>query len=208
MASSTTTTAPASPTSTEGAPFSRRWDGFRTATTRTSTGTEDSISEVKEARYLPKDADPELSAYSGRTFSLPRRRSTLKGLDEVERAVHGYPRLATFMGNEPGAAIYRRFASLNARVLLYRQAEIVCLEHELDELEQAYGEHKHLHYSVKHLIHAKRGTMGHELWNKIEKLDTALDKYNTLLLQQKDLYELPPADDIGTVFLGVVFDPG
>jgi hypothetical protein len=195
-----TSTAQASPTSTEPTAFSRQWDGIRRSGTRNSTNAE-SITEIKEScsRYLPKDSDPELSLPRTRTFSSLRRDSTLTTLDELERVVHGYPRLATFMGHEPGAAIYRRFASLNARVLLYRQAEIVCLEHELDQLEQAYagGEHKHLHYSVRHLMHAKPGGPGHDLWEKVSQLDSALERYNALLLQQKALYELPAADDIG-----------
>ena len=196
MSSTRSSTIQVSPSS----PSPPGWARFSRSNTDVTIGTSDSITQVaSEKTYLPKDADPELSVRPGRTFSLPRTDSGLKNLDEIERAVHGYPRLATFMGNEPGAAIYRRFASLNARVLLYRQAEIVCLEHELDQLEQAYGEHKDLHYSIKNLIHGKPGSMGRELWSKIEHLDNALERYNALLLQQKSLYELPSADDIGTL---------
>jgi len=108
---------------------------------------------------------------------LPRREST-RTLDEIEYALHGYPRLATFMGHEPGAAIYRRFASLNSRILLYRQAEIVCLEHELDDLEKSSSNSKHLHYSVKKLMHAPPGSEGARLWDKVQQLDMALERYS------------------------------
>jgi hypothetical protein len=111
------------------------------------------------------------------SFSLPQREST-RTLDEIESALHGYPRLATFMGHEPGAAIYRRFASLNSRILLYRQAEIVCLEHELDDLEKSLSDRKHLHYSIKELMHARPGTEGARLWDKVQQLDTALENYS------------------------------
>lgn len=121
--------------------------------------------------------DPEKQSRST-TFSLPRRESTLTTLDELDYAVHGYPRLATFMAHEPGAAIYRRFASLNARILLYRQAEIVCLEHELDDLEKAFSHHKHVHYSIRELIHARTDSVGEKVWNKIQQLDTALERYS------------------------------
>lgn len=99
-------------------------------------------------------------------------------LDDHNRAVHGYPKLATFMAHEPGGAIARRFASLNLRILLYKQAEIVCLEHELDEMEVKFGHKKDLHHSVKALIHAKSGSEGKELWDKIQTIDVALERYS------------------------------
>lgn len=43
----------------------------------------------------------------------------------------GYPKLASFMGANPEVAILRRFGALNARNLLYFQAELVALEAEL-----------------------------------------------------------------------------
>lgn len=43
----------------------------------------------------------------------------------------GYDRLATFMGLLPEAAIFRRFAALNAKNILYLQAELLSLEQEL-----------------------------------------------------------------------------
>ncbi|TLD20917.1 ATP synthase subunit gamma [Venturia nashicola] len=137
------------------------------------------------------------------TFSIPINEREEKKefekricLDDHNRAVHGYPKLATFMAHEPGGAIARRFASLNLRILLYKQAEIVCLEHELDELETKFRDKKDLHHSVKALIHAEAGSEGKELWDKIQSIDVALERYNRLLLEQKALYELPSADHI------------
>jgi len=121
--------------------------------------------------------DPE-KASRATTFTLPRRESTITTLDEIDHAVHGYPRLATFMGHEPGAAIYRRFASLNARVLLYRQAELVCLEHELDELEKSFADQRDLHYSIKRLIHSQPGTTAERVWKKVQQIDVALERYS------------------------------
>jgi len=82
------------------------------------------------------------------------------------------------MGHEPGAAIYRRFASLNARILLYRQAELVCLEHELDELEKSFADQKNLHYSIKELLHSRPGTTGERVWKKVQQIDVALERYS------------------------------
>ncbi|KAK0625563.1 hypothetical protein DIS24_g11122 [Lasiodiplodia hormozganensis] len=51
----------------------------------------------------------------------------------------GYPSLARRMASMPEASIFRSFASLNIRNLLYMQAELVCLEDELNryQLEDA-----------------------------------------------------------------------
>lgn len=52
-------------------------------------------------------------------------------------SVPGYPQLAERMGRTPETAILRRFAGLNARNLLYLQAELVQLEGDLAEAEVA-----------------------------------------------------------------------
>lgn len=49
--------------------------------------------------------------------------------------VEGYPRLATQMGLVPESAIFRTFSALNARNLLYLQAELATLEKKLLECE-------------------------------------------------------------------------
>lgn len=119
------------------------------------------------------------STLRNRSWSIPHR-EPIRSLDDYKRAAHGYPRLSTFMAHEPGAAIARRFGSLNLRILLLKQAEIVCLEHELDELEQQYSEHehKHLHYSVRELIHAEPGSVGSQIWLLVQKLDVVLERYS------------------------------
>ena len=45
--------------------------------------------------------------------------------------MEGYPKLASLLGACPEVAILRRFGSLNARNLLYLQAELVALEETL-----------------------------------------------------------------------------
>jgi hypothetical protein len=50
-------------------------------------------------------------------------------------ALQGYPKLARFIGERPGFAIFRRFSELNARNLLYLQAELLDVEEELYETE-------------------------------------------------------------------------
>ena len=43
----------------------------------------------------------------------------------------GYDKLASLIGRYPSLAIYRRFSTLSAKVLLHMQAELVHLENEL-----------------------------------------------------------------------------
>ncbi|OCL08141.1 hypothetical protein AOQ84DRAFT_293747 [Glonium stellatum] len=49
--------------------------------------------------------------------------------------IPGYPRLGERMGSAPEMAIFRRFGTLNAQMLLYMQSELIHLENELRELE-------------------------------------------------------------------------
>ena len=111
-----------------------------------------------------------------------------------EEASHGYPKLASLLGGTEGYAIYKRFASLNARNLLYHQAKLIHLEHELNEMEKELAHDSDLHYSVHHIFHAEPGTRRDELRKKHEEVSRALDKYNSLLLDQKRLHDLPSPD--------------
>jgi hypothetical protein len=47
--------------------------------------------------------------------------------------LQGYTKLASLLGAHPDLAIYRRFGKLNAKNLLYLQAELVSLEERLEE---------------------------------------------------------------------------
>ncbi|KAL2037315.1 hypothetical protein N7G274_010004 [Stereocaulon virgatum] len=47
--------------------------------------------------------------------------------------MEGYSKIASLMGDYPDALIFRRFSALSAQNLLYLQAELVHLEHELRE---------------------------------------------------------------------------
>ena len=108
-----------------------------------------------------------------------------------EDALHGYPKLASFISREPGARIFKRFASLNARNLLYHQTKVLHLEHEFDELEKAHKANKDLHYTIDNLFSAQEGMPGYDLRLKWEEVSEALEKYNRLLIDQKAMHELP-----------------
>lgn len=70
--------------------------------------------------------------------------------------MQGYDKLAFFIGADRGHSIYKRFAKLNAKNLLYFQAELVNLEAQLKSIELAdkaseVAEKEPFPYSVFHL---------------------------------------------------------
>jgi hypothetical protein len=94
----------------------------------------------------------------------------------------GYYKLATFMGTYRGLAIYRRFATLGAQILVYMQAELVHLE---DELADIAGEDKCSPDGVKKLYEYSWLAMkesstksGDNLqWQKIQEIQSKLHIY-------------------------------
>ena len=62
--------------------------------------------------------------------------------------MEGYPKLAAHMAIDPEYAIFRKFSALNAQNLLYYQAELVGLEHDLEETaaedRESLDEEKHV----------------------------------------------------------------
>jgi hypothetical protein len=55
--------------------------------------------------------------------------------DPLHHLVVGYPKIAGHMNIQPETTIFRRFGELNAKNLLYLQAELVLLEEELRKCE-------------------------------------------------------------------------
>lgn len=112
-----------------------------------------------------------------------------------DEALHGYPRLGEVLGCRDNYAIYRSFKALNARALLYQQAKLVYLEHELNDLEKRYEEQTHLHWKAEHLIRTQEpGSPGQKLKDKHEEIAVELRKHNQMLLEQARLHELPSPD--------------
>jgi len=180
-------------------PEKQQWATRRrpSGVTRAYTNTSPSSSTI-ELKSIPKRRDTLLSTES--SFSSPaserpplERKPTYRVEDE---ALHGYPKLAQFLGGHEGYAIYKRFAALNARNLLYHQAKLTRLEHELNNLEQLFQHESDLHYKVDHIFSEdnRADTAACQLRTKYEQVSRALKEYNTLLLEQKQLHALPSPD--------------
>ena len=99
----------------------------------------------------------------------------------TQSPVHGYPSFAQFVGKETGYAIFRRFASLNAKNLLYLQVELVQLERQLHRLEvqnSRYNESEALQCRVSDLMSAAPGTNAHMQWQKVQEIGEKLERYS------------------------------
>ena len=68
--------------------------------------------------------------------TIPPAPPSVESLAAELEPPRGYPQVATFMGVHPEMAMVRRFRGLNARNLLYLQAELVQIEKELLKLER------------------------------------------------------------------------
>ena len=102
----------------------------------------------------------------------------------------GYDKLATLMGDNHEMFILRRFSTLNAKNLLYHQAELVNLEAELERIvlkDRNSGEtEKELFpYSVfdlKQSLQAPPGSRDATQWLKVLEIRQKLKEYSQYTL--------------------------
>ena len=104
------------------------------------------------------------------------------------RHVHGYPGFAHIVGQNPGYSIFRRFTTLDTKILLYLQAELMQLEHELSDMEVANSEREDnpgLQQSVASLMTAEEGSDGWKQWQLIHLILKKKKQYSqyTVLLR-------------------------
>ncbi|KAI4675045.1 uncharacterized protein J4E88_007949 [Alternaria novae-zelandiae] len=118
----------------------------------------------------------------------------------------GYPRLSERMGLKPETLIFRKFVALNARMLLYMQAELAVLEKTLQEVEINDHEDKDANkrqYATDYvkLSQSDRDGDTYQL-ELVEKISSKLGKYNKALLQQYKLHQIPEPDrfDLNDVY--------
>jgi hypothetical protein len=100
-----------------------------------------------------------------------------------EHVQDGYPGLAKLMGPnfDQGFGIFRKFTELNARNLLYMQAEILCIEQELEIL--TYADERGPDPTTKSFARSvweMRMSPGSAQWNKILEIRGKLDSYSML----------------------------
>ncbi|CAG8977261.1 hypothetical protein HYALB_00009358 [Hymenoscyphus albidus] len=105
--------------------------------------------------------------------------------------VEGYPALAALQGTYPQLGIYRRFATLNARNLLYLQAELVNLERDLEEYTEkdcrSEDARRRLCNKNWHYLSKKEQGLAGSQWHTMLRIKEKLKEYNDCLLQQRQL---------------------
>jgi hypothetical protein len=95
--------------------------------------------------------------------------------------MHGYERLAGLMANDKGLSIFRSFKKLNAKSLLYLQAEIVNIQTELEQIieaDKSSNDDTREKFSTSVYFLKEGIESGSEQWAKVLELRELLDKYS------------------------------
>ncbi|PLN75782.1 hypothetical protein BDW42DRAFT_32470 [Aspergillus taichungensis] len=116
----------------------------------------------------------------------------------------GYDRIAAVLASDPPLMFVRRFARLNAKNILYYQAELGDLEADLEEMisidrDIAFhegGNEKYYPFSIGHL----KGSLGTSenvsvQWKQFLEIRKLLKEYNEALIQQSQLMRLRSPDE-------------
>ncbi|KAL5117048.1 hypothetical protein ACEQ8H_005007 [Pleosporales sp. CAS-2024a] len=110
----------------------------------------------------------------------------------------GYPRLAERIAVKPETGIYRRFDALNARRVLYLQAELGVLQDQLWEVEikdsnSKVGQRSRYAFDYKSMW--KDPTREESLqWKLLEKIHKKLNQYNKAMIQLSKLQKMKAPD--------------
>ncbi|TAQ86463.1 hypothetical protein B7494_g5215 [Chlorociboria aeruginascens] len=112
--------------------------------------------------------------------------------------IKGYPEVAAFMSENPEMAMFRRFRGLNARNLLYLQAELVYIEKDLLRCEE--DDAKSTDQNVRQYSKDYFWIMNSEKTkstqkNLIKKMREKLKEYNDVLIQQTTLDKISNPTD-------------
>ena len=94
---------------------------------------------------------------------------------------NGYPELASVMGPHRGMALFKRFAALNARSLLHRQAELLDMEEQLHvqtELDRKLG--LPFHTDARALLRSRDDPVNGRQWHMILEIREKLKEYSKL----------------------------
>lgn len=102
--------------------------------------------------------------------------------------VTGYEALARVMGTYPQVAIFRRFGALNLQNLIYLQAEIASLEHQLqlmaaeDNLHPERALFSRDWYELATIATTEGGdTAAHKRYDKIVRIRQLLNEYSVYM---------------------------
>ena len=101
--------------------------------------------------------------------------------NRMEPPPNGYARMADMVGQYPETAIFSRFARLNAKNLLYMQAELVQMEYELDTVafEDSQGDDPNRRSFQAYVYNMKKARGPDSLqWRMVLEIRQRLKEYS------------------------------
>ena len=111
-----------------------------------------------------------------------RMPSSFEDEEDKRKPDYNFPVLAEKVGLQPGLSIFRRFGALNAKSLLYLQAELGVLEDQLRTLEQRDArdpEKREFQWSPWEMMHVEPGE--DKQWQKVLEIRAKLKEYSARL---------------------------
>jgi hypothetical protein len=114
----------------------------------------------------------------------------------VEKYPRGYPSIAAFISADIDGRIYRRFSYPRNRLLLWYQDQVICLEDELRNLDEAdlikgnNGDAEARQRLISRRYDEKYSKDRKEV---LEKLEIAIEKYDDLLLREHEIMSIKKA---------------
>ncbi|EKG10204.1 hypothetical protein MPH_12804 [Macrophomina phaseolina MS6] len=109
---------------------------------------------------------------------------------------NGYPELASVMGPHREMALFKRFAALSARSLLYRQVELLDLEEQFNIQTNLDRESElPFHKNARALLRSKGHPVSGKQWEMVVEIREKLKEYHGALLQQAQVNKLQDANE-------------
>lgn len=108
--------------------------------------------------------------------------------------MNGYAKVAHLMAKYEEFAILKRFKALNYQSLLYRQAEITCLQEDLEKLAERDATDPARRYYTKDwwaLAHTETTQGGGEQWRKVQQIREKLEEYSMKHKDPRQTLRLP-----------------
>jgi len=107
---------------------------------------------------------------------------------EIKNVPPGYPSVAALVSKSNDFAIFRKFRYLNARNLLYLQAELVDLENDLETIDRRLQAENH----IDELKSWEKYAMDKERRDLVLRIRKTLDEYSKKMWPYGSLYRGSP----------------
>jgi hypothetical protein len=96
----------------------------------------------------------------------------------VEDFPPGYPRVAAFIDSDIDTVLFRRFGTLHARALLYKEVELTDLESRLDQLDREDRKNNN-RWRTQWSLHHNNGNGNEARKNLMNEVNGKLLQYGT-----------------------------